>query len=49
MLYYGEKFPEFIDAFAPARPVPYLAAVARIEMARGLAYHLSRRSNLFHR
>jgi len=39
MLYYGEKFPDFIEAFEPARPVPYLAAIARIEMARGLAYH----------
>jgi Putative DNA-binding domain len=39
MLYYGETFPAFIDAFAPAAPIPYLADVARIEMARGLAYH----------
>ena len=39
MLYYGETFPDFIDEFEPARPVPYLAAIARIEMARGLAYH----------
>lgn len=39
MLYYGENFPDFIGSFKPARPVPYLAAVARIEMARGLAYH----------
>jgi hypothetical protein len=39
MLYYGEKFPDFIASFEPARPVPYLAAIAQIEMARGLAYH----------
>lgn len=39
MLYYGDTFPDFIEAFAPAAPVPYLAAVARIELARGLAYH----------
>jgi hypothetical protein len=39
MLYYGETFPAFIDGFAPAAPVAYLADVARIEMARGLAYH----------
>jgi hypothetical protein len=39
MLYYGDTFPDFIDGFAPASPVPYLAAVARIELARGLAYH----------
>ncbi len=34
MLYYGEKFPEFIDAINPARTVPYLGAVAEIDMAR---------------
>jgi putative DNA-binding protein len=39
MLYYGETFPAFIEDFAPAAPIPYLADVARIEMARGLAYH----------
>jgi hypothetical protein len=39
MLYYGETFPAFIDDFAPARPVPYLGDIARVEMARGRAYH----------
>jgi hypothetical protein len=39
MLYYGETFPGFIDDFEPARPIPYLGDIARIEMARGLAYH----------
>jgi hypothetical protein len=39
MLYYGETFPAFIDDFEPARPIPYLGDIARIEMARGLAYH----------
>jgi hypothetical protein len=39
MLYYGETFPAFIDDFEPARPVPYLGDIARVEMARGLAYH----------
>ena len=39
MLYYGETFPAFIEDFAPAAPIPYLADVARIEMARALAYH----------
>jgi hypothetical protein len=38
MLYYGETFPAFIEDFAPAAPIPYLADVARIEMARALAY-----------
>src|SRR5262249_47571907 len=39
MLYYGETFPGFIDDFEPARQIPYLGDIARIEMARGLAYH----------
>jgi Putative DNA-binding domain len=39
MLHYGDTFPGFIDAFEPARPVPYLGDIARIEMARGTAYH----------
>jgi Putative DNA-binding domain len=33
----GDTFPEFIDAFAPAAPIPYLGDVARIEFARALA------------
>lgn len=39
LLHYGESFPAFIDAFAPARPIPYLGDVARLEWARGAAYH----------
>ena len=39
MAYYGGGFPEFVAAFAPAASVPYLADVARLEMARVLAYH----------
>ena len=39
MLLYGDTFPGFIEGFAPAAPVPYLAAIARLEMARGMAYH----------
>lgn len=39
MMYYGETFPVFVEQFAPAAPIPYLADIARIEMARGLAYH----------
>jgi hypothetical protein len=39
ILFYGETFPAFIDEFAPARPVPYLGDIARIEMARSLACH----------
>ncbi|GAB5505423.1 MAG: DNA-binding domain-containing protein [Rhizobiaceae bacterium] len=36
---YGEHFPAFIDGFAPAASMPYLADVARIEHAWLSAYH----------
>jgi hypothetical protein len=36
---YGDNFPVFIAAFGPARDVPYLADVARLEAARTRAYH----------
>lgn len=36
---YGEAFADFIAAFEPARELPYLADVARLEAARTRAYH----------
>ena len=39
MAYYGESFADFIASFAPAASVPYLADVARLEMAWVRAYH----------
>lgn len=36
---YGQAFPDFIQQFEPARAVPYLADVARLEFARVRAYH----------
>lgn len=39
MAYYGSDFPEFVASFPPAASVPYLADMARLEMARVLAYH----------
>lgn len=39
LMLYGETFPDFIEAFAPAAAVPYLGDVARLEIARGRAYH----------
>jgi hypothetical protein len=36
---YGDGFPAFIAAFDPARELPYLADIARIEAARTRAYH----------
>ncbi len=39
MMFYGDAFPAFLAEFGPARPVPYLADVARLEAARTRAYH----------
>lgn len=36
---YGEAFADFIAGFKPARELPYLADVARLEAARTRAYH----------
>jgi hypothetical protein len=36
---YGAELANFIEAFAPAASVPYLADVARLERLRTLAYH----------
>ena len=36
---YGDAFPAFIVTFEPARDLPYLADVARLEAARTRAYH----------
>ena len=36
---YGEGFADFIAQFEPAAALPYLADVARLEMARVRAYH----------
>lgn len=36
---YGQHFPAFTAQFAPARDVPYLADMARLERARVQAYH----------
>lgn len=36
---YGAGFADFLDGFEPARTVPYLADVARLEWTRHLAFH----------
>lgn len=36
---YGDEFADFISTFEPARELPYLADVARVEAARTRAYH----------
>lgn len=39
LLHWGAGLPDFVAAFEPARSVPYLADVMRIESARSRAYH----------
>lgn len=39
LAHYGEGFPAFVEGFGPAAPVPYLADVARLEMARVRSHH----------
>ena len=39
LIHYGETFPAFIEEFEAAKPLAYLADVARLEYARGRAYH----------
>ena len=39
LAHYGGEFPAFVEGFEPARTVPYLADVARLEWARVNAYH----------
>lgn len=36
---YGDTFPDFVADHEPARGLPYLADVARLERARTIAYH----------
>lgn len=39
LAHYGQDFPSFVADFEPARSLPYLADVARLEVARVAAYH----------
>jgi hypothetical protein len=39
LAHYGRDLPSFIAAFGPAQGLPYLADVARLEVARVMAYH----------
>jgi len=39
LAHYGQEFPSYIAAFEPAQGLPYLADVARLEVARVAAYH----------
>jgi hypothetical protein len=46
IMQYGDGFPDFIAAFAPAAPLAYLPDVARIEVAWTEAYHAADRAPL---
>ncbi|WP_416798154.1 DNA-binding domain-containing protein [Ciceribacter azotifigens] len=39
LLAYGDELPAFLEGFEPAASLPYLADVARLEIARSRAYH----------
>ncbi|MBL8907453.1 MAG: putative DNA-binding domain-containing protein, partial [Rhizobiales bacterium] len=39
LLHYGASFAEFVAGFAPAKGLPYLADIVRLENARVRAYH----------
>lgn len=46
MFTYGASFPAFVEAFAPARHLPFLADVARVERAWLDAFHAEDRAPL---
>lgn len=46
LLQYGDGFPEFIDGFPPARDLPYLGDIARLERAWREAYHAAEAASL---
>ncbi len=39
LMLWGREFPGFLRGFPPVAGLPYLADVARLEFARGVAYH----------
>jgi hypothetical protein len=39
LLSWGDAFPAFLESFPPVGHLPWLADVARLELARGRAYH----------
>lgn len=41
MMFYGDKMPQFLKRFGPAKPLKYLPDVARVEIGLRKAYHAS--------
>ncbi|MBV1863119.1 MAG: DNA-binding domain-containing protein [Rhodobacteraceae bacterium] len=39
LMFYGAAFPEFLHQYEPVRKYPYMPDVARLELARRVAYH----------
>ena len=39
LMFYGEHMPDFLDKFAPVQQYPYLADIARLEIAMVQSYH----------
>jgi len=39
MMYYGDKMPQFLRRFEPAKSLPYLSDMARVELAMRHSYH----------
>ena len=46
LMFYGDAFPAFIEGFEPLKSLPYIADVARLELALRNSYHASD-SNVF--
>ncbi len=46
LMEYGDGFAAFLEEFEPARPLPYLSDVARLEWAWNRAYHAADRQPL---
>ncbi|MFT7145371.1 MAG: hypothetical protein ACJASZ_000237, partial [Yoonia sp.] len=39
MMFYGDAMPQFLERFSPAKSIPYLPDIARLELALCHAYH----------
>ncbi|PCH82418.1 MAG: DUF2063 domain-containing protein [Hyphomicrobiales bacterium] len=46
LITYGDTFGNFLDQFEPAKSLPYLADIARLEHARLVAYHAADKASL---